>query len=154
MDCLTLLKNRYADRLDEDTLLKLFEEAKRERAQLAKKISSVGDLEEKLLERLQGRVADAGIIAKAHRRAAMLQLTKRLEAFDFVMQNFHGREEEGLSALIVGSNRAIKGARSSTLTSSARAAWMRILPAPCGAWTIPGHRSRGRAIRGQRRRWK
>lgn len=113
MDCLTLLKNKYADRLDEDTLLKLFEEAKRERAQLAKKISSVGDLEEKLLERLQGRVADAGIIAKAHRRAAMLQLTKRLEAFDFVMQNFHGREEEGLSALIVGSNRAIEGARSS-----------------------------------------
>ena len=113
MDCLTWLKNRYAGKLDEDALLGLFEEAKRERAQLQRRIGSVGDLEEKLLERLQGRVADAETIAKAHRRAAMLQLTKRLEAFDFVMQNFHGREEEGLSALIVGSNRTIEGSRNS-----------------------------------------
>jgi hypothetical protein len=112
MNCIDYLKNKFAG-VDEDTLLRLFEEAKRERARLRKKFGEIGDMEERLLERLQGRVQDAELIALAHKRALILQYSTRLNAFNFVMQNFAGREEEGLSAMLVGSNRTLGGSRNS-----------------------------------------
>lgn len=112
MNCIDYLKGKFAG-VDEDTILRLFEEAKRERARLRKKFGEIGDMEEKLLERLQGRVQDAELIALAHRRALILQYSTRLNAFNFVMQNFTGREEEGLSAMLVGSNRTLGGSRNS-----------------------------------------
>ena len=113
MDCIDFLKNKFGGKVDEATILKLFEEAKRERARLRKKFGEIGDMEERLLERLQGRVQDAELIALAHKRALILQYSTRLNAFNFVMQNFAGREEEGLSALLVGTNRTMAGSRNS-----------------------------------------
>lgn len=114
MDCIDYLKRKFEGRgIDEDTMLRIFEEAKKERASLVRKMGNVGDLEARLLERIQQKTSRAELLARAHKRAAYLQLETRLSAFNFVRENFAGREEEGLSALLVGTNRAVEGARMS-----------------------------------------
>ncbi len=112
MDCIEYLKGKFAGVSEED-IVSIMEEVKKERAALEKKIGSVDDLEQQLLQKLQGKVDNAVIAAQAQKRATALQLTKRLEAFDFVTQTFAGRETEGLSALLVGTNRIKAGARKS-----------------------------------------
>lgn len=112
MDCIDYLKGKFSGVSEED-IVSIMEEVKKERAALEKKIGSVDDLEQQLLQKLQGRVDNAIIAAQAQKRATALQLTKRLEAFDFVTQTFAGRETEGLSALLVGTNRIKAGARKS-----------------------------------------
>lgn len=112
MDCIDYLKGKFSGVSEED-IVSIMEELKKERAALEKKIGSVDDLEQQLLQKLQGRVDNTVIAAQAQKRATALQLAKRLEAFDFVTQNFEGMEEEGLSALLVGTNRIKTGARKS-----------------------------------------
>lgn len=112
MDCIDYLKSKFSGVSEED-IVSIMEEVKKERAALEKKIGSVDDLEQQLLQKLQGKVDNAVIAAQAQKRATALQLAKRLEAFDFVTQNFAGMEEEGLSALLVGTNRIKTGARKS-----------------------------------------
>ena len=112
MDCIDYLKSKFSG-VSESDIVSIMEEVKKERAALEKKIGSVDDIEQQLLQKLQGKVDNAIIAAQAQKRATTLQLTKRLEAFDFVTQTFTGRETDGLSALLVGTNRIKAGARKS-----------------------------------------
>lgn len=112
MDCIEYLKSKFPD-VSEDEIVNIMEAVKVERAALTKKIGQVDDLEKELLKKLQGRVENASVAAMAQKRATMIQLQKRLDAFDFVTNTFQGMEEEGLSALLVGTNRVKQGSRMS-----------------------------------------
>ena len=111
MDCVTHLMDLFG--LSQDQAVDLMAEVKKERAALGAKIGDIDKVTNELYKRLQNRTQRAQIEAVAHKRALTLQYARRLEAFDMITTQFQGMEEEGISALLVGTNRVREGARMS-----------------------------------------
>nr|DAG73923.1 MAG TPA: structural protein [Caudoviricetes sp.] len=112
MTCIEKLKEKFPHR-DERDLAAFMDQVYAERAKLEKKIGDIDDLEAKMLERLKG-VSDRNMLqVQAAKRAVQLQYAKRMELFNYITTYFKGKEYEALSALLVGTNRNIQGARKS-----------------------------------------
>ncbi len=112
MDCIGNLMEKFG--LDENQATDLMTEVKRERAAVERKFGGQGLINVRtaeLYKRLEANTDRAALEAAAHKRALTLQYARRLEAFDMITQQFKGMEEEGLSALLVGTNRVREGAR-------------------------------------------
>ena len=112
MDCIGYLMKKFG--LDQKQAVDLMTEVKRERAAVERKFGGQGLVNirtAELYKRLAGKTDRAALEAAAHKRALTLQYARRLEAFDMITQQFKGMEEEGLSALLVGTNRVKEGAR-------------------------------------------
>ncbi len=112
-DCVDVLRRGAAAGMDDDELLRLFEQVKKARSALEKKGGQVDGLE----QALRKTVAEEGdrvlVEAAAKKRALALQAGARLKAVDYVLTTWAGKEEQGLSSLLVGSNTLRRSARNS-----------------------------------------
>ena len=111
MDCIDVLKQGVGKDLTEEQLVSLMEFAKRERKKLA--VQNVPNLEDALKKSLADHAQRERIAIIAKKRAAALNASRTMENFDFILNAFADRPQEGLDALISGSSHVRAGARDS-----------------------------------------
>lgn len=111
--CVEILREGIARGMDDAELLGLFDQVRTVRNKLRGTLADVGDFGRAVRE----GVAEAGdrviMEAAAKKRALALQSAARLKAVDYVLTNFSGKEYDGLSSLLVGSNILKSGTRMS-----------------------------------------
>jgi len=109
--CVDILREGVARGLDDDALYGLFDQVRKTREKLRRRAASVDDMDRALRE----EVAELGLRsiaeAAAKKRALALQSAARLKAVDHILTHYSGREAEGLSSLLVGSNILRDGSR-------------------------------------------
>ncbi len=110
MDCIDIIHQGVGRDLAEEEITSMFDQVKRIkwRVMAGKKAA---DVKEEVLEAIDAMAERQNGEAIAKKRAVQLQVSRRLQAVGSIMTNFAGREEKGLSALLVGSNLTHGGAR-------------------------------------------
>lgn len=110
MDCIDIIRQGVGRELTEDEILTLFEKVKKERKRILDS-RNAGDLESDLLDAVNGMADALEIEAVARKRALQLQADTRAKAADFILNTFKGKEADGMSSLLTGTNRSRSGAR-------------------------------------------
>lgn len=110
MDCIDLIRQGAGRELTEDEILALFEQVKKAKKRILNS-RNAGDVESDLLDAVNGLADSLEIDALARKRALQLQADTRAKAVDFILNTFNGKEADGMSSLLTGTNRSRSGAR-------------------------------------------
>ena len=112
-DCVDILRNGVAKGMSDDEIIALYERVKKARQKIERSGRKADDLEAELVEAMQTEGDQATIEAIAQKRAMVIQTAKRAQAIQYILSNFQGREADGLSSLLVGTNYARENSRMS-----------------------------------------
>lgn len=113
MDCVDIIRRGVGRNLSEDEVLELFEQAKKLKAQALAGVNAA-DMAAEVQARAQKLAAQRELAAIAKKRAALLQMKRRLALADKCLSGqWNGMEAEGLVAALTGSKYSREGARMS-----------------------------------------
>ena len=112
-DCVDIVRNGVAKGMSDDEIIALYERVKKARQKIERAGRRADDLETELVEAVQAEGDQATIEAIAQKRAMAIQTAKRAQAIQYILTNFQGREADGLSSLLVGTNYARENSRMS-----------------------------------------
>ena len=109
-NCLAEIEKAVGRKLSDDELNDLLSELQKriDRKRLSSSVDNLDDAVLKVADDYAAEIAEAALI---ERRNAALQLKARLEALDFVRQQFADNPVLGMEAMLVGVNRPKPGAR-------------------------------------------
>ena len=113
MDCVDIIRQTVREGMDDADIIRIYDHVKKIRQDLARKSDKASDISSELKRRVK-EYADIRIEETlARKRAAILQASAQLRIENSISTNWRGKEYEGLSSVIVGSQHAIAGARRS-----------------------------------------
>lgn len=113
MDCVDIIRQTVREGMDDADIIRIYDHVKKLRQDLSRKADKASDISSELKRRAR-EDADLKIEeALARKRAAILQASAQLRIENSISTNWRGKEYEGLSSVIVGTQHARSGARRS-----------------------------------------
>lgn len=113
MDCADIIRQSVREGMSDEEIIRIYDRVKKMRQELARKADKAGDI----AAELQRKATEEGDLrldeALARKRAAILQASAQLRIESSIAANWRGKEYEGLSSVIVGTQHARAGARRS-----------------------------------------
>ena len=113
MDCADIIRQSAREGMSDEEIIRIYDRVKRLRRKLARNADKSGDIGAELRRRAKEEGDLRLDEALARKRAAVLQASARLRIENNIATNWRGREYEGLSSVIVGTQHARTGARRS-----------------------------------------
>lgn len=113
MDCADVIRQSVREGMSDEEIIRIYDRVKKMRRKIARRADKASDLSAALKRQAQEEGDLRLDEALARKRAAILQASALLRIESSIATNWRGREYEGLSSVIVGTQHARAGARRS-----------------------------------------